>query len=509
MATIIDSLVVTLGLDASGVRRGWRAASQDIRTGQNQVRTSTREASRQVSKSANEMGKAIQGAARQFAIAFLGFTGAVGFTKFMGQLNSSTRSLGLMARNLKLSAAELRNWNDVAEIAGSTADSMSGFLGQIAKNQYDLRTRGSFDWIKQLNSFSNKVSLTDQAGELKKVTDVAMELSTAFAETEKRYGRLVATQRGLEMGIDPSVMNVLMQGPDKLREMLAREKGTAQLSDESVAAADRLGRKWTQTQQRFRDVGMMLLEKLQPLLERLMTKMEQWLGSLDLDQLSGQISDLVSAVAQMSADISEFVSWAKGKKETVDKIVAHPGDSAATWLRSLPGRMERRRQQNDVIQRDPVLFKLNRAVRSNFTNDFPKSISSLVDGLGLNDERTITELLTTLENATGKSMDASLDKADVWKIRDAIRALAEQALPPQSAPAGSSGASGPAASARGAGAGASAVNGATTGANVTNTLHIDNITIQSGATDGRGLYGDFRRELERRHLVAQVDTGLA
>jgi hypothetical protein len=506
MPTVIDSLVVTLGLDPAKFISGQKQARNEFKQTQEQAGKSTKETSQIVVKGAEEMTKAIRNAAAQFALAFLGFSGATGFVKFMANLNGTTRQLGFNAKNLDLSAASLRNWQDAADIAGASAESITGLFDAIQKQQYDLRTTGRFDdtWMKVFSAGGIKM-VDASTGKFKSVDTVVMDIAKHLADVEKQYGRLYAVQRAKSLGLDPNLTNFLLQGPQRLQAMLAREKGTYQVTDGAVQAADRVARKFTEIQQRLRDFGIQLLVKLQPLIERLATKFEQWLGSVDLNKLSANIDNLVAAVVDLGKTIGQFISWVGGKQEAI----SHPGDAAANWLKEVGEYWQKRPALDNVIQNDPVLFKLRSKVSSDFSSNFPKDIGSLIDdSVPANDEAVKSQLMDTLTKATGKGQNDPLDKTAVWAIRKAIDDIAATRLKAAATTGANLGTPNAIAAATGAGPGLPAQMAQVAGASNSSSLQVGEINVYTNSGNGSQIAGDIRRELERKQLVAQGDYGL-
>jgi hypothetical protein len=507
MATVIDSLIVTLGLDPSKFTSGQKQARNDLRQTQDVAGKATKETSRIVVKGAEDMTKAIRNAASQFALAFLGFSGATGFVKFMANLNGTTRQLGFSSKNLDMSAASLRNWQDAADIAGSSADSITGLFDAIQKQQYDLRTTGKFDetWMKVFSAGGIKM-VDESTGKFKSVDSVVMDIAKHLGDVEKQYGRLYSVQRAKSLGLDPGLTNFLLQGPQKLQAMLAREKGTYQVSDGAVQAADRVARKFTEIQQRLRDFGIQLLVKLQPLIERLATKFEQWLGSVDLNKLSANIEQLVAAVIELGKEIGQFITWLGGKKEILD----NPGKTFADWAKGVGEYWTKRPALDNVIQNDPVLFRLRSKVNSDFSSSFPKSIGDLVDdSAGDADEATKLQLLNKFTTATGKGQNDKLDKEAVWAIRKAIDDIAESRLKPSATTGANLGSPNAIAAATGAGPAIPAQMAMVGGSNRSSSVQVGEINVYTNSGNGSQIASDVRRELERKQLIAQGEYGLS
>lgn len=506
MATIVDSLIVTLGLDPSDFKKGQKEAADALIKGQKSAQKSVKETDIAVSKGAKEMGKAITATARQFAVAFLGFSGAAGFTKFMANLNNMARSTKMTATNLGMSATALKNWTNTAELAGASAESMAGFLTQIQEQQYQQKTTGLPGWVKELRSMG--LDLFDgDVSKWKDETEVILQLADAFAKLREQQGVDTAVQRFRGMGIDPAEINLLARGRDWIASNVARQRARYGDNEGTFNGADKLSQNYTDLKQRFEDFFLKLLAKLQPFISGIFAKIDSWLANMDMGKLASQMEQLTMAVIELAGDILDFVSWLRSKSGVVQDVIDHPGKSFADWTKRKTKELRSQPEVDAIIDDDPVLWKLRSAVASNFSDNFPKSIGSLVDSASGGDEAVMSQLLTTLTKVTGKGVDDTLDKAAVWKIRQAVQDIARSRLDP-AATTGSLGNTGAAQAAQGAGASA-AVAQVGGGRSFSSTVQVDTINVYGVGGDGRQIAGGIERELQRKQLIAQGDYGLA
>src|ERR1017187_6840276 len=109
--TIIDSLVVTLGLDSSGFKKGQADARKGIKDTESVVK-----------ESAGAMASAISRVAMEFIGLFLAARGIGDIVHLFTDLNGSLRKLGFESLNFGVAAGELRDWQEVAELAGGRSD---------------------------------------------------------------------------------------------------------------------------------------------------------------------------------------------------------------------------------------------------------------------------------------------------------------------------------------------------------------------------------------------------
>ena len=145
MATVIDSLLVTLDLDSSGFRRG----IDEVRRAQDELTEQTRRQNAALSEQERKNAAAqkartqeIQARAKATAEAFAKirnqaisllavFTAGKGISSFTSDAVKSTAALSSMAENVNISTENLLAFQLAAKNAGGTAE---GMMAQIQKS---------------------------------------------------------------------------------------------------------------------------------------------------------------------------------------------------------------------------------------------------------------------------------------------------------------------------------------------------------------------------------------
>lgn len=513
MPTIVDSLIVTLGLDPSDFTRNEKKAAADLIKGQRAVQRSVKETSSSVDKAAKETGKAITSMARQFAIAFLGFSGAAGFTKFLAQLNGMARNTKMVATNLGTSATELKRFQNVAELSGSNKDAAASFLNQIQEQQYQQKTTGLPGWVKELRSM--KYDLYDSAtGKFKDEMQVALDLADKFKELEKSQGRDTAVQRFAGMGVDPSIINMLGRGRGWIEQQLKRQKDRYGDNENAFNRADKVAQTFTDIKQRLEDFGIKLLAKLQPFIDKLASQFDKWIGSVDMNKLADSIIELTTQLAQLLPILARLAGGAAGAFQDV-----------GTWLGEKAGAIAEAVDQfgeNGIVNQgkdaDPVVGKLYDSVTGSMFGRRNRTTAQIVDSLGLqNDERAQARYLNMVQRATGVTdVDKVLSFDEQQKVEDLARSLAKQAaskarvVPKAAATTGALMQTPNALQfAQGAGASAAVASNGGGSRSMSSSVTIGELNINGASGNGRQIAGDMVAELQRRKLVAQADYGMA
>ena len=151
MASIIDELIVTLGLDASKFQQG----AQEVDKGR-----------KQISASAKQMQDSLDGVERsmlKLVGVFAGFAGAAGFVNWVGGLIKATAELGRLQETLGTTARDLYAWRQIGAQVGATADDITGSYQRMneALNEYltgsgNLNAYFRYFWGKGVQLFTGE-----------------------------------------------------------------------------------------------------------------------------------------------------------------------------------------------------------------------------------------------------------------------------------------------------------------------------------------------------------------
>ncbi|EMP1241803.1 lytic transglycosylase domain-containing protein [Klebsiella pneumoniae] len=139
-ATVIDALLVTLGLDTSQFRKGQQEVSDDLKK--------QREDAKNTAKEMAEQGKKAASFFRSIKTELLALTGvtvtAGGLISFVKSTTSGLMELSVQAKALGMTAKELDGVGKAAEAAGSSVEKISAAL-QGFQNAKQLAKVGVYD----------------------------------------------------------------------------------------------------------------------------------------------------------------------------------------------------------------------------------------------------------------------------------------------------------------------------------------------------------------------------
>lgn len=305
MATVIDTLIVALGLDASKFTAGVNKASKD----EDKLTSSTAKLSKETdkaSKAANNHGKELAQMAGQGVKAFndmrtaavsmfASYLTASGIEKLIVNLTSADAKLGYLAKSTGQSAEEIKAWSNAAEQAGGSAEGMQASMSKVSSSVSDFVTgRGGVDFVSYLSRMGMAIDSTSLQS--MKYSDVLL----ALAKTQKEKGITDANMANSmrAQGFDEGSINLVLQGTDALKANYAAQKENAAAAAANTAKSAELAKATASLKQKFEAVGNEVLGKLTPSLIMLAGWMERNSGTVTV--LAVAIGGLVVSLTAMS-----------------------------------------------------------------------------------------------------------------------------------------------------------------------------------------------------------------
>lgn len=236
-ATVIDALLVTLGLDTSQFRKGQQEVSDDLKK--------QREDAKNTAKEMAEQGKKAASFFSSIKTELLALTGvtvtAGGLISFVKSTTSGLMDLSIQSKALGLSARELDGWSKSAEAAGSSAEkisaSLQGFQGAIQGARVGDYSSSIFGGLAQLNALTGQNF--DVWGQ-----DASSLAKTSLDALRKISDPNLRRQVGLSLGFDDATLQRNQEGkflPDVDR--LTKSSG---ITDASTKGAKEFTAAWAE-----------------------------------------------------------------------------------------------------------------------------------------------------------------------------------------------------------------------------------------------------------------------
>lgn len=543
-ATIIDALVVTLGLDGGPYKRAARDAARE----QAKLKES-------VKKGSNEVGDALKDVGRQVATLVLGFEGIKGAISFFAELNVGQANLGRFSKNLGESAREVNTWDSAVELAGGSAKNAEADLMGLSNSLTALKATGEVSPLVLLFQRMG-VAIFDAQGKTRKLTDLYKDLGDKL----KQYNRADAFNLGRQAGLSEDTLNLILQERGERERLLQLAESNNRVTEESVKQAAELQEEWRGIGQAVRGFGIQILSFVTPYVKDLFGWIQNiftgvkntgflqgvftvlggairvvvdlvkvaWSGLSQLfDLLANSKAGkfLVGLLEKLKGFGKEFVSQADRFADEYapsDKKAAGattPTARARTNAdRNNPGNLRYAGQAGATNEGGFAAFPtLARGIQAAnrqldlYTQRGLNTISKIVQKWAPPNENDVPAYIAALKKATGKGENDVLSPTDRQRLLQGIfghegsnKVAAGQitdALPNYNALAAARFANNNAVPAAG---------GAGGGNTVTTTIDIDQVTIHApNARNADEIAAEFPGAMKRKGVVAQADSGMS
>lgn len=223
-ATVVDQLIVKLGLDPKEFDKGRKQAAAGII-----------ETEKSIKRSSEGMGGALLGVTKKLlGIASAAVAIKKGLT-YVSELSTTVRQLGIDSRNFGVAASEIRNFGNIAEMEGGRAEDAAKSIGNLTKAVFDLAYKGEIsESLVMLGRLGVQFQTT--TGEARAFRDIVLDTEAAIQRAMKGgMSRANANQFLLQAGFDPGLTQAMLSGT--VRNQLAQQEARRQVTKDLVDVA--------------------------------------------------------------------------------------------------------------------------------------------------------------------------------------------------------------------------------------------------------------------------------
>ncbi|HCM6844639.1 TPA: lytic transglycosylase domain-containing protein [Klebsiella quasipneumoniae] len=321
-ATVIDALLVTLGLDTSDFRKGQKDVSDDLKK--------QREDAKKTAKEMAEQGKKAASFFSSIKTELLALTGvtvtAGGLISFVKSTTSGLMDLSIQSKALGMSAKELDGWAKSAEAAGSSAEKITNVL----KGFQDAKQGATFgDFTNPLYEVApilRRLTGVEINTSKDDVPTIARKVFSALQKVKNPAMRRVLAER---VGIDDATLQRNQEGqflPDVDR--LTKSSG---ITDASTKGAKEFTAAWAELGQNLDTVKNQIYVGLIPTIRDLNGLLIEWSSgnaksSSFFKELKRDIND-ITGIDLGSWTLSGDLRNLKDNFSMLGKVLNHLGNA--------------------------------------------------------------------------------------------------------------------------------------------------------------------------------------
>ncbi|WP_211843707.1 lytic transglycosylase domain-containing protein [Raoultella ornithinolytica] len=324
-ATVIDALLVTLGLDTSDFRKGQKDVSDDLKKQREDAKKTAKEMAEQGKKAA-----AFFGSIKTELLALTGVTvTAGGLMSLVKNTTSSLMDLSIQSKALGMTARELDGFGKAAESAGSSFERITAAL-----QGFQAAKQGSLFGDTSSPIFSGMRMLTALTGDTFDVySKDAKSLARSYLESLRKVkDPNIRRQIGAMGGFDDATILRNQEGrflPDVDR--LTKSSG---ITDASTKGAKEFTAAWAELNQSLETTKIQFYTFLIPYVREfngVLRDLSDWMKSHPKEMKAG-IDAFFGAIKDVAAAANDAADAVGGWKNVIVALLAL---KVASWFRGI------------------------------------------------------------------------------------------------------------------------------------------------------------------------------
>lgn len=270
---IVEQMLVELMLDTSKF-----AAQADKAEKKNQALEKsldkTEKASKQAGKANEELAKKYHSSIEQIAkmgqelakvtkelTKFFGaIIGSTGLFKLANDAAHANMEVSKLSSQLGMATASITDWQNAAGAFGGSAQGMTASLTGIKQAMNGLVMFGDASMLPYFNALG--VSVVDNAGKVRKLDDVMLDLADSFQKMPKEQAYTI----GKKMGFDDGTINALISGRKELQEILDIQKRMYHSDGKAIARSRELTKQQAILSAHWQSMKQLVGDALTPIL---------------------------------------------------------------------------------------------------------------------------------------------------------------------------------------------------------------------------------------------------
>ncbi|MDC9748677.1 hypothetical protein [Proteus mirabilis] len=295
MATVVESLIVSLKLDNTEFGRAVKQAIEDnqqLSDAVNGVGDASKDAgintniyTQQTKKSNDETDKAkkknkdlektINGVVKALSGLFTTIFVSTGLQKLIDETSKTNDQLYFLSKNLGMNATDIKRWQNMAEMTGGSADGMAASLSGLSQSLWNLVTTGDasiMPWFNALN-----VDVVNSGGQIRDLNDILLDVSDSLSKMSRPQAYNIAKN----MGFDDGTINLLLEGRQAMQQMLETQKHIVISSEEELKLSRQLNQQNALVSKQWEGLKTLIANYLMPYFLRFSEKVSGWLDYLN------------------------------------------------------------------------------------------------------------------------------------------------------------------------------------------------------------------------------------
>lgn len=263
MPTVVDSLIITLGLDPGDFSKGKKQVVQDMID----LKGAAAKTGKDIAESGKKSSEFFSQLRGQVLLLFAAFSGGKSLKAFTEELTRSNAEVGRMATFLGATTRELSAIQGMALSVGGSSASATNSLNGLNMQLQQISLTGESSVLPYFRALG--IAVTNANGGFKTATQLLPEIHRSFQGMEAARAQSI----GHSIGLSDDLITILMKSDAEFNKFMEDQQRWGLVTKEQAKASQELQYSTTGVQRSFETLGRMIMTSLTPIL----IKFNEWL----------------------------------------------------------------------------------------------------------------------------------------------------------------------------------------------------------------------------------------
>ena len=269
---IIDQLVITLGLDTSGVLKGQKQAQESLQKTSDAATKTQKDLDDSAKKTTETYKKVTDGILEVTAV----LAAAIGGKEFLQYITQTDTAVGSLSNNIGSTAKQVSTLEGVFRVMGSTTADAEGYLRNTNRILEEIKLKGGSDALNPLAMAGLDIAQFRDAG-------TELERMQLLQNTVGKLTPQDAQARLQAAGYSEATINILLQHRRALADIYAQQEKLNSLTQRDIDMAYDRQTAWGNLEEVLESFGRTTANTVSPALSTVNEKTAELLGYLKSD----------------------------------------------------------------------------------------------------------------------------------------------------------------------------------------------------------------------------------
>ena len=319
MATFVDALAISIGLDSSAYNKGAAQVAASMRKTKEAATKTGKDIESASQKAADSIDRIARNALKLFAI----FTAGRAIKDFVTDITNADSALGRLATRIGQAPGDISAVASAVNRTGGSFDAAAGSFQRFSDSIQELKTTGNTAILPTL--YKIQAAGGRQINLNKDISQTYEDLADNLKAINDTQGAATANYLGRQLGLDEGTIALLVKGSAAYRAQVAASKQLGIATKADTEAAQNLQTSIRTLTQASEGLGRTIMTAVTPIIVELLKPLEEWIKAnrewvaTEITARVREFGDYLKTIdwASIGRGIRDFISGANDAAKAI------------------------------------------------------------------------------------------------------------------------------------------------------------------------------------------------